>query len=209
MCALLAAAIAAQNLSGSAEMTVYYSGSPAGTAKVSYKFTDKRTKLNQTRLEISVNGVTLKVAQESEYAQDGSPIRASIRTVSASKTASSSEYIEVNFAGRSAKITSVKDGTRTSKTVPADERLELRRKDEFWFISSRPAEGQIYNCAQLDFKTLQWKSVTCQYLGVERITIAGNRLSAHHVKTNQYDSWLDDKGVPLRIKDSNLVLERK
>lgn len=198
-----------QLMSGSVNLSVSAGGKKVGSAQVSYRITNSGTKLNQTKMEISVDAAKMTIVQESEYAADGTPIRSFLRTAVFASGKNSTETVTMLFANGAAEVKIEKQGKVDTRKIAPQAGSEIRRKDEFWFLTSKPAVGQTFVCRHFDPNTLTWAQLSSKYSGVEQLAVGKVNVRAHHIKTNQYDYWLDDAGAPLMLKSSAFIMVRE
>lgn len=190
-------------------LNVLIDGKQVGEAKVSYRFTQRGTKLNQTRVDVKSSAGTWRMVQESEYDGEGYPIANSLRTVATANGKSKTDSVSISFAGRQATIRINRDGQLETKVSTAPEGKEIRRRDELWFLRTKPSVGQTFTCWHLDINRLQWRELKLQYIGQVDLPIHGKVVPAHHIKATDFDVWVDASGALLKIVNGSLKLIRK
>lgn len=170
------------------------SGDFKGTAVVQKRLLDDGSKY--VRLDLSMSragGTAVKVAQESTYRSDGTPVALS-------------QTIEP----KGSKITAVFGPSEVVLTTDGREKHiaypegTVKATPEFWVIRDHPKKGTRLTYQRLDLVSGRWEATPCEYQGTVRL----NGRVVHVMKLGDSKAFLDDLGDPVRIEAGPTVMSR-
>lgn len=188
-----------------ADYVVNAQGRGVGTASITSKTLPENALQVLTTMELSSNGNTSSIRQETIYNADGSQRRALIETV-VNKTERT--LIVAEFDGAGAKLTLTRAGKTTRSEVKLDQRAPRANPSAFWFsrTTPKPNEKAVYYTFRLS--TQEWTLTESVYKGQESISMAGGTQRGHRVENSQGITWLDTKGGIMAMEAGGLRLER-
>jgi hypothetical protein len=119
--------------------------------------------------------------------------------------------IDIKYGAASAKMTATGKDKSNSRTFPYPKGANVKERNNLWFVRRRPRVGEMDAYSDLDVQTMAWKAMTTKYAGDEKLKYHGKLVNAHKLVSNDYTTWLDDKGLPYRSENrkTNELLVRQ
>lgn len=207
MLVLLQVVFAAQTTLALPQVTmgVYYAKERIG--KAVFTCTIKNNILNKkVEVEITVNNSTNKIIEEALYQSDGMPISKKMIGYENGK----SRKIETIFKQTVATYT-IYEGNKLiqSKNKEAKIGVDIKATPEWWIIRDRPSVGESCTYQRFDMNLAEWQTETAKYLGIKEINLANRKTSSHFIQSQGLEIYLDQTGMPLRLKGSQVTFERE
>jgi hypothetical protein len=184
-------------------------GVDLGEVAITQTLTKEGGKTVDLHLVLQAPGVRQEVSQHSEYDAEGWPTRKELRIEGGQ---GGPVATVIAFDGEGAVVRA--PGAVEPRRVPLVAGAPRRNASEFWFLRDRPKPGARVTTYAFDPDRLEWTLTTIDYRGTGDVGTGSAKVTGHRVHVRQgdrtIDSVLDDKGLPLRVEDSDgLRLTRK
>ena len=101
----------------------------------------------------------------------------------------------IEFGPSGAKVTTMEFGKNSTYRLPYPKVSSFDAPCRFWFVRDHPKPGTTCHYTVLDTTQMVWQPTASTYVGDEKITYMGQKVSAHKVKSGESISWYDDKGI--------------
>lgn len=206
MLSLVALCLLAAAASAQVKMSVVVGGKTVGQATLTQKLLADGGKLVQVAMEMSSDGRSIKVRQETTYRADGSAARKFSETTVPGQRFR--RQVVATYGSKEVTVVDDRNGQRQTSRVPLPPGAKLANPSEFWVVKTKPATGATVEVDLFMVDRLEWKRVQVVYGGLKEIKVGGKAVKAH-VSTSEIGSaFLDDIGMPVRLELPGVRMDR-
>lgn len=146
---------------------------------------------------------SVEVRTESVFDAVGAPLR-KVQGVGPPGRPPTHETI-VTFDAAGAHAVVRERGVPKATEVPLDPKRSRANAAETWFLSAKPKPGDVAKAWTFDASALEWAPTETTYVG----PVPGGHLLRIARGEKRGEAVLDDAGLPVRIEEGGLRLERK
>jgi len=169
-----------------------------GNARVMHKLLPDGGKQVDTFVGLDARGGgQVQIRLSMKYGPDGSAVFGS-RAMTDPKGAVIDNLV-AQFTKDAVTLTRIDGENRRSVVVDAPKGVSLANPSVFWFIKNAPKAEEKFTFATFDLERGTWATVSGAYLG--KTEVPGKPgTTAHRMNIGGSESWVDDKGLPIRIE---------
>lgn len=202
------AAIAVSSLAAAqAKYTIKVNGKAVGTASLTQTLLPSGEKVVQSRVEMA-SGANSKVfvTGNSRYDSRGNPLRQFIETITVGPA--SRRQVTATFDAAGARAVVDESGVRKVVEVPLVDTAPRADPTQFWALRSPPKPGTRVQFYRFDPVLLKWNLTTAIYVGWKEVALGKAKIRVHVINDDRAVTWVDEKGLPVRIELDGSVMER-
>jgi len=205
---LLVACTTTTVVQAQSRLAVTISGRPAGYATISQHLEKDGVKVVELRLELQIQGHSVKVDSQARYDPKGMPSRKFQETITAD--AGVHRQVVATFDNSGASLVILDGDKRSVKSVPLGASESRTNMSEFWFIRDIPKAGQVEETRQFNMDSLQWETVRTVFNGKKTLKIENHSVSVFEVVSKHGDqettSYLDEHGLPILVDQGGVKM---
>lgn len=190
-------------LQGMAEYRVRLEGGVEGAARVTVSKRPEGGKTVRSVIDLKRGSVTLQMRVEAVFDATGSPIRQSQGYGPPGRAPRHETLVTFDAAGANAVVRDL--GVPKASRVPLAPKLSRANAAETWFIGIKPRPGDVAKAWTFDPDGLEWTFTETTYVGPTK----GGHLLRTVRRDRTSETVMDDAGVPVRIQEGAMKLERK
>ena len=190
-------------LQGTARYRVSVEGGGQGEARLTQTKRPEGGKTVRLVATLRRGNVALEIRSESTFDALGNPVRKSQGYGPVGRAASHETIVTFDEAGANAVVR--EQGVPKASKISLAKGLRRANAAETWFVFSRPKVGEVAKAYTFDPDGLEWVPTETTYVGP---TKGGNLLRIVR-RDKKTEAIVDDAGVPVRIQDGGMRLERK
>lgn len=205
--AILIGLTAATVWAGETDLALNGPGGMTGTAKLRNEVQDDGGKYVQLSMTLrNPAGQAVTVLQESSYDAKGNPVRKI--QVTTFPGGGGKQTVVATFDAKGATVKADAGGKSVSDVVPYPAGKTVRASSEFWFCRDKPAPGAVSTYWRFDLGKQSWVETKATYHGKRQLKIGSKSYDCHLITVGEARAYVDDKGDPLRLEQSGIVMER-
>lgn len=201
--ALMLASVA----SAQAKYSIKVNGKIVGTASLSQSILPSGEKVVQSRVEMA-QGTSTKVfvTGNSRYDGQGNPLRQFIETITVGPA--SRRQVTATFDATGAHAVVDESGVRKVADVPLVDTASRADPTQFWALRNPPKAGTRVQFYRFDPVLLKWNLTTATYVGQKEVAMGKAKIKVHVINDDRAVTWVDEKGLPVRVELDGSLLER-
>ena len=189
-------------LQGAAEYRVAMEGGVEGKAQVSVAKRPEGGKTVRSIIDLQRGSRTLQVRVEAKFDETGRPVRQSQAYGAPGRDPDRQTIVTFDEAGAIAVVRAL--GAPKTTRVPLTGNRSRANAAETWFFLVRPKPGDVARAYTFDPDALEWTLTVTTYVG----PVAGGHLLRTVRRDRTSETVMDDAGVPVRIEQGGIRLER-
>ncbi len=201
---LALAALITSAFAGQVKMKISGNG-VSGDAVVLIKVLDDGSLLNRVTMNLDAGG-KVKIFQESTYDKTGRPIKKTQTIVKQNGTLR--QTITATFGKTKVVVAANNAGKQMKADLAFPRGSSILAKSELWFSKIQPRSGDINEYSRFDPNTQAWVKTKVIYKGRKSIKVGGTTYTAHLIETDGVQSYMDDKGDPIKTVTPSFTMER-
>ncbi|RYG26071.1 hypothetical protein EON82_04775 [bacterium] len=190
-------------LQATVQYHVTLEGGGQGTARLTQTKRPEGGKVVRLIANLRRGNSAIEVRTESTFDKDGNPLR-KVQSYGPAGRAPQHEAI-VTFDADGANAVVRERGVPKVSKVPLVPKLNRANAAETWFFSTKPKVGDVAKAWTFDPDNLEWVPTETTYVGPSK----GGHLLRVMRRDRKTETVVDDKGLPIRLQDSAMTLERR
>ncbi len=147
--------------------------------------------------------VNLELRSEATFDAQGSPLRKSQGYGPPGRAPQHETIVTFDAEGASAVVRERGVPKATKVALPA--KLNRANAAETWFVAARPKPGDVAKAYTFDPDALEWTMTETTYVG----PVKGGHLLRIARRDKKGEAVVDDAGIPVRLEEGGMKLERK